>query len=41
MELDLQSLFELQVHRRTHWLSLRPRNPSAIPRIWAYIRGRY
>jgi hypothetical protein len=36
IELDLQSLFGLHMHTRTHWL--RPRNP---PRIWAHIRGRY
>ncbi len=34
MELDLQSLFGLQVHSRTHWLS--PRNPPPSPRIWAH-----
>jgi hypothetical protein len=29
MELDLQSIFGLQVHRCTHWL--RPRNPNPPP----------
>jgi hypothetical protein len=37
MELDLQSLFGLDVHSCTHWL--RHRTPP--PRIWAHIRGRY
>jgi hypothetical protein len=37
MELDLQSLFGLNVHSSTHWL--RPRNPP--PRIWAHMRERY
>jgi hypothetical protein len=37
MELDLQSLFGLQVFSCTHWL--RPRNSLSL--IWAHIRGRY
>ncbi len=39
MELDLQSLFRLHVHSRTHWLSSRYPPPS--PRFWAHIRGCY
>jgi hypothetical protein len=37
MELDLQSLFGLQVHSSTQ--CLRPATPP--PRIWAHIRRRY
>jgi hypothetical protein len=40
MELDLQSLFGLHVHRRTHWL--RPRNspPPPLPPHWgSYTRA--
>jgi hypothetical protein len=36
MDLDLQYLFELHVHRCTR--CLRPRNP--LPGIWAHMRGR-
>jgi hypothetical protein len=39
MELDLQSLFGLQVHSCTHWL--RHRNPPPPPAIWYLKRGRY
>jgi hypothetical protein len=38
MELDLQSLFGLQVHSCSRWLRLR--NPPP-PSIWAHIQGRY
>jgi hypothetical protein len=38
MELDLHSLFGLQVHSCTHLLG--PRNPHP-PGNWAHIRGRY
>ncbi len=38
MELDLQSLFGL-LYSCTHWLG--PSNSPPLPRIRAYIRGRY
>jgi hypothetical protein len=37
MQLDLQSLFWLHVHSRTHWL--RPRNPSLPPAFGLIYEG--